>query len=105
MVNKEIKRDFFYLFCSLLFFFAFFFMNNNIKDVQGSKENPNFTIGEEPIERCLPRYEDRTFQDLEGHVYVRCVKIGVPENVYYDGGCEELGLKNPQDYPEDCKIE
>ena len=105
MINKEIKRDLFYLFCSLLFFFAFFLMNKDIKEVQGGKENPNFTIGVEPPERCLPKYEDRVFIDEYGRENLRCVKIAVPDNVYYNKSCEELGLENPEDYPEECFIE
>lgn len=103
MINKEIKRDVFLLFCSFLFYFAFFFINADIKDVKGS-ENVNFTIGEEPVERCIPRYEDRTYKDSQGHVFTRCVKIAVPENIYYDKSCMELGLTNPENYPEECII-
>lgn len=104
MISREFKRDVFYLFCSLLFFFAFFFMNNDIKDVRG-EENSNYTIGEEPPERCMPRYEDRAFRETDGRITVRCVKIAIPENLYYDKPCDELGLKNPDNYPEECLIE
>ncbi|MEK6937047.1 MAG: hypothetical protein AABW58_03170 [Nanoarchaeota archaeon] len=102
MTIKEIKRDLFYLFCSSLFFFAFFFMNN---DVQASKENINLTAVDEPPERCLPKYEDRVFVNEDGYSVTRCVKIGIPDNVYYDKPCEELGLRNPDDYPEKCILE
>ncbi len=104
MINREVKRDLFYLFCSLSFFFAFFFMNNDIKEVQG-KENINFTGVDEPVERCIPRYEDRAFRQEDGSIIVRCVKIAIPENVYYDEPCKELGLFNPENYPAECLIE
>ncbi len=104
MIWEEIKKDLFYIFCSFLFFFVFLFINNDVKYVQGS-ENSNFTIGEEPVERCIPRYEDRIFTDTEGNQILRCVKIAVPDNFYYDKSCEELGLKNPEDYPDECVID
>jgi hypothetical protein len=103
MINKDVRRDMLLLFCSFLFYFAFFFINVDLRDVIGA-ENPNFTIGEEPPERCIPRYEDRVFKDEFGNNKIRCVKIAVPENVYYEKSCEELNLTN-ENYVEECIID
>ena len=98
----DVKRDLLILFCSLLFYFAFLILN--VTHSEGSKENPNFTIGDEPPERCMPRYEDRIFRDDSGHIRLRCVKIGVPDIEIYEKSCEELNLTNSEDYPERCDI-
>ena len=103
MLNKDVRRDILLLFCSFLFYFGFFFINVDLKDVKGT-ENSNFTIGEEPPERCNPRYEDRVFRDELGNNKVRCVKIAVPDNIYYEKSCEELNLTN-EDYVEECLID
>ena len=104
MISEEIKKDVFYLLCSFLFFFAFFFMNNEIPDVQGSRENINLTDVDEPSERCAPKYENRIFLNEERDSVMSCVKIAIPDNVYYDKLCEELGLTN-EDFKEECLIE
>ena len=103
MINKDVRRDILLLFCSFLFYFAFFFINVDLKDVIGT-ENSNFTIGEEPPERCIPRYEDRIFTNEDGETKTRCVKIAVPENIYYEKSCEELNLTN-EEIIEECFID
>jgi len=94
----EVKRDLLILFCSFLFYFAFLVLN-----ATGSRENANFTVYDEPLERCIPRYENRAFTNELSHTILRCVKIGIPDIEYYEKSCEELNLTNPE-ITEECII-
>lgn len=101
MVNIDFKKDLFLLFCSFLFYFAFLVLNVT-HDTYGSKENINLTqYSETPPEFCNPRYVNRLYTDANGDEIVKCVKIGIPENTYYEKSCEELELYN-EDTEEEC---
>ena len=91
----EIRKDILILVSILLLYLAFLTLNSNVKDVEGT-ENPNLTRGYDDItpELCEPVYVDRSLFLENKSVLKRCVKIGIPNMVFFDKACNDLNLSN-----------
>ncbi|MBI2671795.1 hypothetical protein HYX16_02580 [Candidatus Woesearchaeota archaeon] len=91
----EIRKDILILVSILLLYLAFLTLNSNVKNVEGT-ENINLTQGYDdlPPELCKPVYVDRSLILENQSVLKRCVKIGIPDMVFFDKACGELNLSN-----------
>src|SRR3989338_1808851 len=90
----EIRKDILILVSMLLLYLAFLTINST-QDAIGA-ENTNLTQGYDdiPPELCSPVYVDRSLILENQSVLKRCVKIGIPDMVFFDKTCNELNLRN-----------